>query len=74
MTDAEKIEARVSFPLELNMLPYTTRQKSKKLSRYLYELESAIVHKGKIDSGHYVSFCRQGDQVRHGAAFEEVRI
>jgi ubiquitin carboxyl-terminal hydrolase 22/27/51 len=26
-----------------------------------YELSSVIVHKGKIDSGHYVSYSREGN-------------
>lgn len=26
----------------------------------IYELSSVIVHKGKIDSGHYVSYSREG--------------
>ena len=28
----------------------------------VYELSSVIVHKGKIDSGHYVSYARQGEE------------
>lgn len=28
----------------------------------LYTLSSVIVHKGKIDSGHYISYARQGDE------------
>ncbi|KAK5159318.1 hypothetical protein LTS14_002460 [Recurvomyces mirabilis] len=27
----------------------------------VYELSSVVVHKGKIDNGHYVSYCRQGE-------------
>lgn len=27
----------------------------------MYELSSVIVHKGKIDSGHYVSYSREGN-------------
>lgn len=27
----------------------------------VYELSSVIVHKGKIDSGHYISYSREGD-------------
>ncbi|KAG9912385.1 ubiquitin carboxyl-terminal hydrolase-like protein 22, partial [Aureobasidium melanogenum] len=30
--------------------------------RPLYELSSVIVHKGKMDSGHYVSYAREGDE------------
>jgi ubiquitin carboxyl-terminal hydrolase 22/27/51 len=26
-----------------------------------YELSTVIVHKGKIDSGHYVNYCREGN-------------
>lgn len=31
-------------------------------SRPVYELNSVIVHKGKMDSGHYVSYAREGDE------------
>lgn len=31
-------------------------------SRPVYELSSVIVHKGKMDNGHYVSYCREGDE------------
>jgi ubiquitin carboxyl-terminal hydrolase 22/27/51 len=27
----------------------------------VYELASVVVHKGKIDSGHYISYSREGD-------------
>jgi ubiquitin carboxyl-terminal hydrolase 22/27/51 len=27
----------------------------------VYELSSVIVHKGKIDSGHYVNYTREGN-------------
>ncbi|KAI5246173.1 ubiquitin carboxyl-terminal hydrolase-like protein 22 [Aureobasidium subglaciale] len=30
--------------------------------RPLYELSSVIVHKGKMDSGHYVSYAKEGDE------------
>lgn len=30
--------------------------------RPIYELSSVIVHKGKMDSGHYVSYAREGDE------------
>lgn len=28
----------------------------------IFELSSVVVHKGKIDNGHYISYCRQGDE------------
>ncbi len=28
----------------------------------VYELSSVVVHKGKIDNGHYISYARQGDE------------
>ena len=68
---AVKIETPVSFPLQLNMLPYTNRGRGQdvrenfELARSCtYDLLSVIVHVGDIDTGHYVSYCRVGDQVR----------
>jgi ubiquitin carboxyl-terminal hydrolase 22/27/51 len=77
---SSKIETRISFPLTLDLYPYTTAHKSsqppgKKLASpkntnhnmnspaksLVYELSSVIVHKGKIDSGHYVSYSREGN-------------
>jgi ubiquitin carboxyl-terminal hydrolase 22/27/51 len=31
------------------------------INALVYELSSVIVHKGKIDSGHYVSYSREGN-------------
>ncbi|KAH8653319.1 hypothetical protein BX600DRAFT_386232 [Xylariales sp. PMI_506] len=66
---ASKIDAPVQFPLTLNMLPYTTRgrtadaRESQELGRSCtYDLLSVVVHVGEIDTGHYVSYCRVGDQ------------
>lgn len=64
------------FPLQLNMLPYTNRSttktkdgrdvpnRSKELERSCtYDLLSVVVHVGELDTGHYTSYCRTGDQV-----------
>ncbi|KAH6886486.1 hypothetical protein B0T10DRAFT_81926 [Thelonectria olida] len=66
---ASKIETTVGFPLSLNMLPYTHRQRSRdnrenmELERSCtYDLLSVVVHVGEIETGHYVSYCRVGDQ------------
>ncbi|KAL1964020.1 hypothetical protein VTN77DRAFT_7566 [Rasamsonia byssochlamydoides] len=61
---SEKVEGRVDFPLSINMLPYTTKPNSSKVdkSRFMYDLSSAVVHRGKLDAGHYFVYCRQGDQ------------
>lgn len=66
---AAKIDTPVSFPLELNMLPYTNRargqdiKESYELARTCtYDLFSVVVHVGEIDTGHYVAYCRVGDQ------------
>lgn len=73
-----KIETKISFPLSLDLYPYTTAYRSKAPSKnsappntnhninspantLVYELSSVIVHKGKIDSGHYISYSREGD-------------
>ncbi|KNG83968.1 ubiquitin carboxyl-terminal hydrolase [Aspergillus nomiae NRRL 13137] len=60
---SEKLEGRIDFPLSINMLPYTTNPNSRAdKSRYIYDLSSAVVHKGKLDAGHYYVYCRQGDE------------
>ncbi|KAL2151585.1 hypothetical protein VTH82DRAFT_6683 [Thermothelomyces myriococcoides] len=72
---AAKIDTPVQFPLELNMLPYTNRgrtissnghessKENYELARSCtYDLLSVVVHVGEIDTGHYVSYCRVGDQ------------
>ncbi|KAJ4291561.1 hypothetical protein N0V88_006159 [Collariella sp. IMI 366227] len=72
---AAKIDTPVQFPLQLNMLPYTncaaaskdnnTTNNNYELARSCtYDLMSVVVHVGEIDTGHYVSYCRVGDQVR----------
>lgn len=52
------------------MLPYTNRARSRdsrenmELERSCtYDLLSVVVHVGEIETGHYVSYCRVGDQV-----------
>ncbi|KID78414.1 ubiquitin carboxyl-terminal hydrolase, partial [Metarhizium brunneum ARSEF 3297] len=66
---ASKIDYTVQFPLQLSMLPYTNRVRSRdnreslELERScMYDLLSVIVHVGEIETGHYVSYCRVGDQ------------
>lgn len=52
------------------MLPYTTNPNTvSDESQYTYDLSSAVVHKGKLDAGHYYVYCRQGDEVRHPLLF-----
>jgi ubiquitin carboxyl-terminal hydrolase 22/27/51 len=77
---SSKIETKISFPMKLDLFPYstvhkTTQMKSAKLASppnsnhninspansIMYELAGVIVHKGKIDSGHYVSYSREGN-------------
>ncbi|SPO05086.1 related to ubiquitin-specific protease 22 [Cephalotrichum gorgonifer] len=62
------------FPLEINMLPYTSKgrdlvQQGKMLHDYPelsraheYDLVSVVVHVGSIDTGHYIAYCRVGEQ------------
>jgi len=66
---ASKIDTKVQFPLQLNMLPYTTRGRSadakdsQELNRSCtYDLLSVVEHVGEIDTGHYVTYCRVGEQ------------
>jgi ubiquitin carboxyl-terminal hydrolase 22/27/51 len=70
-----KLETLIRFPVKLDLHPYTTAHKTTSKSTPLpsnynmnspanalvYELSSVIVHKGKIDSGHYVSYSREGN-------------
>ncbi|KAJ2897842.1 putative ubiquitin carboxyl-terminal hydrolase 8 [Zalerion maritima] len=64
-----KIDTPIQFPLQLNMLPYTdtARNQDVKTSFELaractYELMAVVVHVGELDTGHYISYCRVGDQ------------
>ena len=41
--------------------PNTNHNINTPANSLVYELSSVIVHKGKIDSGHYVSYSREGD-------------
>lgn len=69
-----KIEANIRFPMELDMTPFTTRAKRKGkpteaervkgFKPYVYDLLSVVVHKGEINSGHYINFAREGGQVK----------
>ncbi|KAF2087166.1 cysteine proteinase [Saccharata proteae CBS 121410] len=73
-SSSQKLETRISFPLSLDLYPYTTRHKHLPKPKpsdppttippptCIYELSSVIVHKGKIDSGHYVSYSRKGGE------------
>ncbi|KAI1847705.1 hypothetical protein JX265_009134 [Neoarthrinium moseri] len=66
---ASKIDTPVQFPLTLNMTPYTSRgrsadaRESQELARSCtYDLLSVVVHVGEIDTGHYTTYCRVGEQ------------
>ncbi|KAK7528092.1 ubiquitin carboxyl-terminal hydrolase 2 [Phyllosticta citriasiana] len=84
-SQSTKLETRTSFPLTIDMYPYTVQARtsssatassspskgSSKIVAHdpnvrhptvLYDLSSVIVHKGKLDSGHYVSFSRKGSE------------
>lgn len=41
--------------------PNANRNVNTPTNSLIYELSAVIVHKGKIDSGHYVSFSREGN-------------
>lgn len=81
---ASKVDREVQFPLQLNMMPYTSRAKAAAASQQhqqdgssgpvrdttyelarscTYDLLSVVVHVGSIETGHYISYCRMGDQV-----------
>ncbi|EKD14206.1 uncharacterized protein L3040_003654 [Drepanopeziza brunnea f. sp. 'multigermtubi'] len=66
--NASKIETKVSFPLKLDMFPYTNRarqdiKQNPELARgCTYELQSVVVHVGNLETGHYISYSRVGNQ------------
>lgn len=51
------------------MTQFTTRAKRKANGErdlrkpHMYDLLSVVVHKGEINSGHYISYCRENGQV-----------
>jgi len=59
----KKNETRVKFPTTLDMTPYTPQAKRKesgasRKTSFVYELLSVIIHIGKMDTGHYISYSR----------------
>jgi ubiquitin carboxyl-terminal hydrolase 22/27/51 len=55
---ASKIDTKVSFPLKLEMLPYTnrargqdTRQNFELARSCTYDLQSVVVHVGNLETG-----------------------
>lgn len=65
---ASKIETKVTFPLKLDMFPYTARaggesKHSPDMSRgCTYDLQSVVVHVGNLETGHYICYSRVGQQ------------
>ncbi|EPE26946.1 Cysteine proteinase [Glarea lozoyensis ATCC 20868] len=66
---ASKIDTKVSFPLKLEMFPYTNRAKNQETKQSYelarsctYDLQSVVVHVGNLETGHYVSYSRVGNQ------------
>jgi ubiquitin carboxyl-terminal hydrolase 22/27/51 len=61
---SSKLETPVHFPISLDMAPYTTSYKPDDSDdappEANYTLSAVIVHKGEINSGHYVSYAREG--------------
>ena len=74
--EAVKIDSFISFPLQLNMLPYLSAVRGNQTSAeqelsdsgaFQYELFAVINHYGGMESGHYTTFVRHRDQVRQFA-------
>lgn len=57
----------MKFPIQLNMYPYTTQGRADHHNHdqtpqlHMYDLSAVVVHKGKMDSGHYICYCREGN-------------
>ena len=48
-------------PSRTSLPPNTSHNVNKPANTLFYDLHSVVVHKGKIDSGHYISYSREGD-------------
>ncbi|KAI9773463.1 MAG: hypothetical protein M1840_007680 [Geoglossum simile] len=60
---SSKLDYKVQFPLQLDAFRYTARSKrSKAVGSEMYDLLGVIVHMGTIDTGHYISYAREGRQ------------
>lgn len=61
---SRKIDTRVSFPLRLDMSPYTASARGDLLNSPSadYDLISVVCHEGQINSGHYTNFAKHGDR------------
>lgn len=57
-TTLQKEHAKAAKTTGAHNTNYNTNTPSNNLT---YELSSVIVHKGKIDAGHYVSYSREGN-------------
>ncbi|XP_072539370.1 ubiquitin carboxyl-terminal hydrolase 40 isoform X2 [Salminus brasiliensis] len=73
--DFEKCEryketSRYSFPLSINLQPYS-EQSDLPDSEFHYELFSVIIHKGGCYGGHYHVYIKDLDQLGHWEAPEE---
>lgn len=70
LASAQKIESSISFPLALDMLPYTTSSKRRGVSTpagetassYLYDLFAVVNHEGQMNTGHYTNFCKSRNE------------
>jgi ubiquitin carboxyl-terminal hydrolase 22/27/51 len=59
----EKYGGKIDYPLTMNMAPYTTSPHTKDKERFIYDLETVVVHQGEhIQNGHYFAFCRQDEK------------
>lgn len=60
----EKINTRLEFPHDLNLLPYTKQglDNIESTDCFNYELVGIVVHSGTADLGHYYSYIRENSQ------------
>lgn len=57
-----KIDNKVSFPMEIDFSRYVMRSESDKDESYLYRLYAVMVHHGGMGGGHYVAYARHGEK------------
>jgi ubiquitin carboxyl-terminal hydrolase 22/27/51 len=55
--DLKKIDTHIAFDLKLDMSKYTVRRDPSE-PKLIYELYAVVVHKGRVDGGHYMCYVK----------------
>ncbi len=56
----EKNNKLVEFPIELDMSPFVSKMCRNSMGRAIYTLNGIVEHSGRLNSGHYTAYVKQG--------------